>query len=172
MEKIWRVAAVVGIVATLSLTAVGVYELVPRSTLPNGCDSGLQAFQSLQSPPLVLGTSVDSSQGPMHWYNFTIENANPCAKLGTFSFEVRLPSGSAAILPAGSGVALVTPPDALEAVFDFGTGWTYEPGFSSSTVPSTQDFMSLFYTGSTPSTLVGGSLVVLFALGTVSTTIS
>ena len=170
MKKLGRVAVIVGILVAISLIAVGVYELVLVPSQSVGCAAGLSTAQALYSQ-LAFGNPVNATKGLDHWYNFTVESSSPCNKLGLFVFQVKAPDGVITTLSTGSGVAVVTPPGSVEAVFVLGAAWTYEPGFGPDTVLTTQNMLSLFYTGSTPSSLVGYSLLALISGGIVVGTI-
>lgn len=169
MKESSRVATIIGIVLAISSITVGVYELVPRATQSGTCHYGVDRLAPADgAPPLGFGGSVDSTKGLTHWYNFSVESASDCYYLGILSFQVQVGNGSAAPLPSGSGVAVAAPTGSIEAVFTFEATWTYEPGFSSNTLLTTQNILSLFYTGSTPSSLVGDTFAVLSSRGSCS----
>jgi hypothetical protein len=69
------------------------------------------------------------------------------------------------MLPADSGVAVVTPSEEMEAVFNLGVGWVYESGFSAHTLLTSQNILSLVYSGGTPSSLVGDTFSILSPIG-------
>jgi hypothetical protein len=163
MEKVWRVVVIVGVAIAVSLSTVILYELAPRA-LPsnNSCAAGIR---TLQEPPLAFEGSSDSTRGSNHWYNFTVIVGNDCYSLGILSFAVRLPNGTAVMLPANSGVSVATPEEETEAVFGFGVGWLYESGFSANTRLASLNTLSLFYSGGTPPSLVDDSFSILSSVG-------
>lgn len=172
MKELTRIATAIGIVVAVSLIAVGVYELAPRpSVRSNVCVSGLSTNQP-GAPPLAFSESVDSIKGLNHWYNFTVISASTTLTFGSLSFEVKTPEGAIADLTPGSGVSVVKTGGLVEATFALGGGWTYEPGFDSTTVLSSQDLLSLFYYGAAPSSIVGYDFFALFCQGIGSAPIS
>lgn len=169
MKRTWRVAAIVGVAIAVSLVVVSLVELAPRAVPSNNCATGIR---TLQAPPLVFEGSGDTTKGSDHWYNFTVLVSDDCYSLGIISFTLTFPDGSAVPLPGGAGVTVVTPLSLVQAEFTIGIGWAYEPGFSATTPLQSQDTLSLFYSGSTPSTLVGDSFSVLSSRGSCSGPIS
>jgi hypothetical protein len=162
MDKVWRIVAIVGVAIAVSLITVGTYELTPRTIPSNSCATGIRM---LQGPTLTFESSSDTTKGASHWYNFTLIVGNDCYSLGIVSFQVRNPNETAAGLPANSGVAVLTPSEEIEAVFDLGVGWDYEFGFSASTLLTSQNTLSLFYSGGMPTSLVGDTFSILSPIG-------
>ena len=175
MQKPARIALIVGVAAIAAVAAVGVYALLPQSSAPaTGCAVGITTEQPI-GITLAWGASVDAATGPNHWYNFTIEAVSPNMSLGLLSFELKSSNGTPTLLPTG-GVAVATPgPSSLAsvgAIFILGGSWTYEPGFSPATILTTNNFLSLFFSGSTPHSLVGDDLFATGCFGTVSGPVS
>jgi hypothetical protein len=162
MDKVWRIVSIVGVASAVSPITIDAYELALRAAPSNRCATGIG---TLQAPPLAFEGSVDTTKGANHWYNFTLTVGNDCYSLGILSFQVRSPNGTAAMLPANSGVAVATPSEEMEAEFNLGVGWVYESGFSANTLLTSQNTLSPVYSGGTPSSLVGDTLSILSPIG-------
>lgn len=176
MRKLVRAMVITGIAIAVSVGTVGLYELLPRAPSPSeDCASGLTVSQAIPAGPIAFGASLDAAIGPNHWYNFSVEYASPRLALSAIWFELKSPNGTTLFLPTG-GLAIVTlgpsTSVSLEAIFSFGGGWTYESGFGPSTFLSTDNVLSLFYSGSTPDSLVGDTLFAADCVGTVSGPVS
>jgi hypothetical protein len=173
LKNLRRVAGMVGIVVAIVLVTVGVYYIAglhpsQTSSCAAGTTSTVVDAQPIQSPPLVLEYLMNSTHGPNHWYNFSVAAATSCAMLGLLSLRVVLPTGANVTLPPASGVAMVNASESVEATFVFGVGWSFGAGYSSTSVLTTQDELSIFYVGSTSASLAGDFFIVQSASGTPS----
>jgi hypothetical protein len=154
------IAIIVGVAIAVALVGVGLFELVSSQAPTTACPSGLTTDQSIATG-LAFSGSTDTIKGAEHWYNFTVESSSPCDGLGVFVFQVKTPQGAVTNVAAGAGLSVVKPPSSVEATFTLGAGWTYFLGSSSHSPIETEDILSLFYNSSTPTSLVGDTLVAL-----------
>ena len=173
------VAGVVVAAVVLEVT----YFAFPTPTQPAPCSSSndgyLDSHGSNGQPfgsALAFGAPVDTTRGSDQWYNMTIESAGADLTVGVLSFVIRTPLGANLSAPSGDGVGIaVAATGSLEAAYVFGAGWVYDAGFKATSPVTTNDDLSVLYTGTNPAHLVGFSLVAFLqppVCGTVSGTIT
>lgn len=150
----------IAIVAILGISAYAIW--LGSSTAPSSsqCGSSLERLgQALPSPPLLIESPTNNSKGTAHWYNFTIEYSSQCDTIGSLMFKVRSSTGSEVGFPGGAAVQIVGPSGLRLAAYNLSSdAWTYSPGDEPNTVIVSQDLVSLYYSGESPSTLAGCSL--------------
>ncbi len=177
-ERSWRRKnrrAVSPIIATILLVAITVvlaavlYILISQYTKGGG---GVTIGSAL-----AIGSSTDGASGTVNYYNMTVESAGSTLTLGSFTFEVRSPTGS--IIAVGSTVTgtavtalhvvIINPINTVVATFTPGAATTYGTGCTaptytsacSSTSPMTTQYTFSVQISPIACSLSGYSLVAL-----------
>ena len=172
-DRVLHVVAI-AIVAIIVLSAFGILLWVSKAPSSTACPSALtRVGQAMPAPPLVLGSSNDTTKGTAHWYNFTIEYSSPCDMIGSLAFKVRSPNGSYVSLPGGAAAEIVGAMGLGVAAYNLSSDvWAYDSGYGPDSLITDQGRVSLYYSGESPSTIVGYSLMAYGATWTISDTIT
>jgi flagellin-like protein len=180
-ERSWRRKhgrGVSPIIATILLVAITVvlaavlYILIQQYTKGSNNVTLGSAF--------AIGGSSDGSNaaGTTNYYNMTVETAGNTLTLGSFTFEVKSPTGAILVVGSSIGgvaitvlkVVIVNPINTVVATFTSGANPTYGSGCgaptyntacTSTSAMTTQYTLSVQATGATAPNLSGCSLVAL-----------
>ena len=124
--------------------------------------------QSIGAPPLAIVLATNSSKANAHWYNFTIEDSSPCDTIGGLTFEVHSPTGAVVTFPGGAEMDIVAPGGETLSAYNLSGEWAYGPGYGPQSAISSNNLLSLYYEGGSPSTLTGDFLEAFAPWGSLS----
>ncbi|MGA7861924.1 MAG: archaellin/type IV pilin N-terminal domain-containing protein [Thermoplasmata archaeon] len=181
MERSWRRKngrGVSPIIATILLVAITVVLAAVLYILIQQYTKGSNSV-TLGSA-LAIGGSTDGSNaaGTTNYYNMTVETAGNTLQLGSFTFELKSPTGATLVVGSSiGGVAItvlkeviVNPINTVVATFTPGAATTYGSGCgapayttacTSTSAMTTQYTISVQATGATAPSLSGCTLLAL-----------